>query len=403
MSLTTLGVILFIVALLASIMLHEAGHFLTARAFGMKVTQYFLGFGPTLWSVQRGETEYGVKAIPAGGFVKIVGMTQLEDVEPEDERRAFWRQPAPQRFVVLVAGSLTHFVLALLIAVPTFAAFGKPEQVPSTLIGQVSECVPATPADLCQPGDPAPAKAAGLKKGDRVVEFQGRPVRDWDTDFAKPLRASDGPVTIVVDRDGVRVPVTVTPVRRTRPDPETKVPVNVAQIGVVNHDEIIYNDLSPVAAVTESIRFMGRNFAGAATLIVKLPDGIRDTFLSTVRNEERDVGEAAPISLVGATRLGGQALDAGDVATFLMIVVSINVVVGFLNLLPLLPLDGGHIAILLFEQVRSRVYPLIGLRDPGRVDIMKLQPVALAVILFFGVMTVVLLYSDIVNPIANPF
>jgi membrane-associated protease RseP (regulator of RpoE activity) len=403
MSLSTLGVVLFIVALLASIMLHEAGHFLTARAFGMKATQYFLGFGPTLWSFRRGETEYGVKAIPAGGFVKIVGMTQLEDVEPEDERRAFWRQPAPQRFIVLVAGSLTHFALAFVILVPTFAVFGRPTGRQSTTIAQVLECVPATVDAQCVTGDPAPAKSAGLRAGDKVVEFQGHPVTDWADDFATPLRAvKSGPVQVVVERDGKRVPLTLEPVRVTRADPDNPSrPIEVAQVGVAAKEG--FDDLSVVEATGESVKTMGIAFAGSARLLSALPGGILTAFKATVNDERRGVEEEAPISLIGATRLGGQALGAGDVAVFLALIAGINVVIGFLNMLPLLPLDGGHVAILLFEQARSRVYRAIGRPDPGRVDIMKLQPIALAVILFFGVMTVVLLYSDIVNPIVNPF
>jgi membrane-associated protease RseP (regulator of RpoE activity) len=400
MSSTTLGVILFVVALLASVMLHEAGHFLTARLFGMKATQFFLGFGPTLWSFRRGETEYGVKAIPAGGFVKIVGMTDVEELDPEDEPRAFWRQPAPQRLTVLAAGSVTHFILAFLIFVPTFLIYGQPTG--DTVIGTVVQCVPEVADAPCAAQDPAPAKAAGIRTGDKIVEFEGKPVHDWVKDFTIPLRASRGPVHLVVERAGTRVPLTVDPVvvrRADAADPTKQ--VDVAQIGVGPAPEI--KDVTLGGAVVASTRTMGQAFVGSAKLLKTLPGEIWKTFRTTAAGEKRGVTDEGPISVVGASRLGGQALEKGDIAVFLGLIGGINVVVGFLNMLPLLPLDGGHVAILLFEKARGALYRAIGRRDPGRVDIMKLQPIALAVIVFFGVMSLVLLYADVVNPIQNPF
>ena len=401
MSTTAIGVILFVIALLTSVMLHEAGHFLTARAFGMKASQFFVGFGPTLWSFRRGETEYGVKAIPAGGFVKIIGMTQVEDIDPEDEPRAFWRQPAWQRFIVLVAGSTVHFILAFLIFIPAFALFDQPTGEVSTVVATVSECVPKTADAACAPGDPAPAKAAGLRAGDKVVELNGSPVASWEG-FAVPLRRSTGPVQLVVERDGQRVPLTVAPARVTRPDPDDATrTVEVAQIGVAPAE--VTRDRNLVQAVGASGDAMVEGIKGSARVLWTLPAGIWETARMTLAGEDRELTDDGAISVVGASRLGGQALERSGVATFLGLVAGLNLVIGFLNLLPLLPLDGGHVAILLFEKARSAVYRRIGRRDPGRVDIMKLQPIALVVILFFGVMSVVLIAADVVNPIANPF
>ncbi|MEO6712720.1 MAG: site-2 protease family protein [Mycobacteriales bacterium] len=402
MSNTGLGITLFALALLVSIMLHEAGHFLTARAFGMKASQFFVGFGPTLWSFRRGETEYGVKAIPAGGFVKIVGMTDVEEIDPEDEPRAFWRQPAWQRFTVLVAGSTVHMILAFLILVPTFALFDLGTGGVSTVVAAVSDCVPAVVTEECAPGDAAPAKNAGLLAGDTLVEFAGRPVADWTDDFAAPLRQSRGPVSVVVERNGQRVPLTITPVVVKRTDPEDPAKtVDVAQIGVAATRATADRNLPQAAGA--SIQMMGDGIWGSAKLLRSLPGAIWKTFIVTINGEDREITDNAPISVVGASRLGGQALEDSGVATFLILVAGINIVIGFLNLLPLLPMDGGHVAILLFEKARGFIYRRIGRRDPGRVDIMKLQPIALAVILFFGVMSLVLIYADVVNPIANPF
>lgn len=401
MSTSALGVTLFALALLLSIMLHEAGHFLTARAFGMKASQFFVGFGPTLWSFQRGETEYGVKAIPAGGFVKIVGMTQVEDIAPEDESRAFWRQKAWQRFIVLVAGSTVHFIIAFLVLIPTFALFDQQTGEVSTVVASVSECVPATIEAECAPGDPAPAKAGGLLAGDKIVEYAGAPVTSWEV-LVTSLRRSRGPVVVVVERAGQRVPLNISPVLVQRPtvDDPTRT-TEVAQIGV--SPTPITTDRNVLQAVGASGSVMVEGVTGSAKLLYKLPAGIWKTFRITLAGEDRTLTEDAPISIVGASRLGGQALERSGVATFLGLVAGINIVIGFLNLLPLLPLDGGHVAILLFEKARTVLYRLIGRRDPGRVDIMKLQPIAFAVILFFGVMSVVLIYADVFNPIANPF
>src|SRR5690242_7015438 len=176
-----LGVAIFIVALLASIMLHEAGHFATAKMFGMKATQFFVGFGRTIWSRQKGETEYGVKAIPAGGFVKIVGMTELEEIEPGDERRAFFRQPPGQRLVVLAAGSVVHFIIAIVLLFIVIATTGDILKIePTRTIDAISKCVPADPSRGCTSTDPAAPAVGKLQSGDTVIAVNGRPVSSYE-------------------------------------------------------------------------------------------------------------------------------------------------------------------------------------------------------------------------------
>ena len=213
-----LGVAIFVVALLASIMLHEAGHFATAKMFGMKATQFFVGFGRTVWSRQKGETEYGVKAIPAGGFVKIVGMTELEDVDPADEPRSFRKRPAGQRIIVLASGSFMHFVLALVLLFIVAAGIGLETASAGTTVGAVESCVPANVKSGCVKGDPkSPATQAGVKVGDRIVSIGDTQVNSW-TQMGKAIRAQQtgSAVPVVVDRHGQLVTLHATPA-----DPES--------------------------------------------------------------------------------------------------------------------------------------------------------------------------------------
>src|SRR5437762_7887079 len=171
-----LGILIFVVALLFSIMLHEAGHFVTAKKFGMKVTQFFVGFGQTLWSRRKGETEYGVKAIPAGGFVKIVGMTDLEDIDPADEPRSFRRQPGWQRIIVLAAGSFMHFALAFVLLFALAAGIGLAGAGTSATVGAIATCVPSRLTAGCNASTPAsPAQQAGIPAGDHPIPVAAPP------------------------------------------------------------------------------------------------------------------------------------------------------------------------------------------------------------------------------------
>ena len=203
-----IGWLIFLAALVVSVMLHETGHFVTAKRFGMKCTQYFFGFGPTLWSFKRGETEYGFKAIPAGGFVKIVGMTSLDEVDPEDEARSFRRAPGWQRLIVLAAGSFMHFLLAAVLIFGLALTIGI-ENDNTTQLGTVATCVPASEQALtngaaCTSGEAkSPAVIAGLKVGDEVTSFNGTAVSNWTQLSNAILKVKPGaPVSLTVERDG---------------------------------------------------------------------------------------------------------------------------------------------------------------------------------------------------------
>ncbi|MCW2613871.1 MAG: peptidase [Frankiales bacterium] len=397
-----LGVLGFVIALLVSVTLHEAGHFLTARRYGMKATQFFVGFGPTLWSRRTGETEWGVKAIPAGGFVKIVGMTSLEEVEPGDEKRAFWRQPARQRVVVLAAGSTVHFILAVLLVLLSSFAIGKAvERAPS--VGALSECVPvaATAEASCDdPGAlPSPAKAAGLQAGDVLVSVDGQPTKGY-VQFLEQVRAAPGrAIDVVVERDGAERTLTVTPAAVQRPSlREEDVTETVGAIGVAPRFRQGTERLGPVEAVQNSGEVGKQMLLGIKrTFTEKIPT------ITKVYSDERD--REGFIGIVGASRISGEVLASQETLAFktlnfLVLVAGLNLFVGIFNLLPLLPLDGGHIAVLLYEQARDKLKRLRGYTgELVRVDLTKLLPLTYGVVVFFAAFTVWLLGADIVNPI----
>lgn len=409
-----IGVVVFALGILVSVCLHEAGHLLTAKRFGMKATQYFAGFGPTVFSFRRGETEYGLKAIPAGGFVKIVGMTPLEEVPPADRDRAFWRFPLWQRTVVLVAGSATHFVLAALVFYIAAVTTGLPNPAAQSfdpleadpVVGAVSDCVVpdftlTRSGELrrCREGDPAgPARAAGLRPGDRVVSVGGKQVRTYG-ELVETIRATPpGPVRLVYLRDGERRATTAGLVGTQRPplaQPRGELQT-VSAIGLsvrAPRLELHYDAVSAVPAagwyLGESVRLTFDAIAAFPSKIPKLVDAIG--------GQERD--PETPISVVGASRVGGEAVELGLPIVFLALLGGLNVFVGVFNLFPLLPLDGGHVAVAWFERVRSWWAARRGRPDPGRVDYNRLMPVTYLVIAVFGGLTLLTLTADIVNPI----
>ncbi|WP_213454540.1 M50 family metallopeptidase [Rhizomonospora bruguierae] len=404
-----LGVVLFALTILISVSLHEAGHLLTAKAFGMKVTRYFVGFGPTLWSFRRGETEYGVKGIPLGGFCKIVGMTpQDDDVAPEDEPRAMWRYPVWKRTIVMSAGSITHFLLAFvaLWLVAMFMGLPNPAiKTPLAAYVKVTDCV-VVPNEVrdCQPGDPpSPARQAGLRDGDEITAVNGTPVTTYD-DLLVQLRAAkpDSPASITYVRDGQPhdARVTLGAVQRPPLDDPAGSTTAVAALGVSGPNlppgvppTVTYG---PVDGFNASVKFTGQAFQATFAALKQFPKKI-PALWTAITGGERDVN--TPISVVGATRIGGEAVEHGAWELFVSLFITLNFFIGVFNLLPLLPLDGGHIAIAWFERVRSWLYARIGRRDPGRVDYLKLMPVTYALILVGGVFTLLTITADIINPI----
>ena len=387
------GWIIFIVALSVSVMLHEFGHFATAKKFGMKATQFFLGFGPTLWSRQKGETEYGVKAIPAGGFVKIIGMTSLEDVDPADEPRSFRVQPAWERIVVLAAGSFMHFLLAFVLLFALPLAIGI-ENSNSTTIGTVVTCVPTSDIAGCAKGEPvSPAARLGLRPGDKIVAFGGQPVHSWSQfDSAIRRRPPDSTVTVTIQRGSAEFTKTVALAKTQiagKPGPF---------LGVA--PATVFQRTGPLRAVSYAGSMFSQAVTGTGDVVRGLPSSISHLFAKN--RSSTSAGQVT--SVVGVGEITGQVVAANigwqsKASLVLLIVISVNIFIGLLNLLPLLPLDGGHIAVVIYERIRAWLARLRGKPDPGLVDMTKLIPVSFGVFAVLIGFSLLLILADLVNPI----
>ena len=416
----TLGVIGFVLGLAASIGLHELGHMVPAKRFGVKVTQYFVGFGRTLWSTRRGETEYGVKAVPLGGYVKLVGMlppapedepgrlrgsntgmfTQLvsdaraseyELVQPGDEDRLFYKLASWKKVVVMASGATVNLVLAFVLFGGVFMLHGAPTA--TTTIDEVADCViAATPETVnqgqrrCTPADPvAPAREAGLRAGDRLVAFNGTRVTSWEQ-LTRLIRANrDGAASIVVERDGrmvtTRTNTTVSPRPLSSQNPE-----RIVEVGFLGVEPTVVPVRQDAGFV---VSFMAEATWDTLGVVAQFPVKVWHVARAAVGLEER--APDSPMSVVGASRVAGQVASAeesplGDrFITLVMLLGGVNLFVGMLNFVPLLPLDGGHIAGAVYEAARRRLA--------------KLLPVAYVMAAVFVVLTVVLVFADIVAPV----
>jgi membrane-associated protease RseP (regulator of RpoE activity) len=392
---TWVGVVAAALIILVSVLLHEAGHFVTAKWFRMKATQFFVGFGPTLWSTRRGETEYGVKAIPAGGFVKITGMTPLEEVAPGDEGRAFYLQPAGKRAVVLAAGSIVHFLLAIAITylVLVFAGDVAAPNLTSA-VAKVPRCIYTSDTQTrCRPGDPPSPAYGKLHAGDQLLAVDGHAVTSPTELSAAISRHAGQPTAFRIRRHGRVLTVDITPTTVRSGGRE------VARIGILDGAVYRYPHYGALGSVPRTFDALGTYLVDTGRGLGALPSTVYGILAGKPRNPN------GPVSVVGAAEVSGQLLGAGSVPLhvrlggFFILMASLNFFIGLFNLLPLLPLDGGHLAILGFEQVRSRLYRLLGRRDPGRVDLNKILPVTYAVVVLFVGLAAVLLYADIVHPI----
>jgi membrane-associated protease RseP (regulator of RpoE activity) len=394
-----LGWLIFIVAGVASVMLHETGHFVAAKRFGMKCTQYFVGFGPTLWSFWRGETEYGIKAIPAGGFVRIIGMTSLDEVDPADEPRSFRRAPGWQRLIVLAAGAFMHFVIAAVLIFGVALAIGV-ENVGSsntTQIGTVTTCVPANEQALLNgvssTGEKSPAALAGLQVGDQITSFDGVAVSNWTQLQNEILKVKPGtPVMLTVLRGGHSL---------TLHTALAEVKGHGSFFGIAPVAITVFQRQNPI----EAVKYIGTGFSsvvtGSVQAIGQLPAAAPSLF-----SADRACSAAGNVgSVVGAAQATGDAVAAplgwqAKVSYVLLLIASLNIFWGVLNLLPLLPLDGGHIAVVIWERIRAWFARLRGRPDPGLVDYRKLIPVSFAVFAVIILFSLVLVLADIVNPVS---
>ena len=390
-----LGWLIFLAALVVSVMLHETGHFVTAKRFGMKCTQYFFGFGPTLWSVKRGETEYGFKAIPAGGFVKIVGMTSLDEVDPEDEARSFRQAPGWQRLIVLAAGSFMHFLFAAVLIFGLALTIGI-ENDNTTQLGTVATCVPTSAQALnngaaCTSGEAkSPAVIAGLKVGDQVTSFNGTAVSNWTQLQNAILKVKPGtPVALTVERDGHSV---------TLHTALAEVPGHGSYFGIA--PTVTLQRQGPVDAV----KYIGTGFSqvvtGTASALGQVPAAVPNLF--SANRSQTAAGNLS--SVVGAAQATGAAVAAKvgweyKVNFVLLLIAELNIFWGVFNLFPLLPLDGGHIAVVIWERIRAWFARVRHQPDPGQVDYRRVVPVMFSVFAVIIVFTLVVIVADIVNPV----
>jgi membrane-associated protease RseP (regulator of RpoE activity) len=366
----TLAIIFGIVAL---IMLHEAGHYFTAKRAGMKVTEFFLGFGPRVWSFHRGETEYGVKAIPAGGYVRIVGMSNLEDVDPDEEPRTFRRGTFGNRLTVILAGVSVNLILAFLLIYVALIGRGLPD----TLEANVSRVVPDSPA-----------AAAGIRDGDRIIAIDGQRL-DVDRDIAEALHDRVGqPTTIVVERGGGTVTVTAIPKERSSSDKSGIIGVSVGQ------SVSSYRSFNPIKAVPESFSTIGQITRDTGAGIGRLfsPDGIErysKNFTGDAPKQGTPASNERPRSIIGIVDIGGD-LVGGNVWSLLFLLGAINLIVALFNLIPLLPFDGGHAAVVIYEQAASKIRG-----REVRVDFRKLVPVTALVLVVFLTLGLSAMFLDI--------
>ncbi|MCO1582084.1 site-2 protease family protein [Crossiella sp. SN42] len=420
-----LGVLILVFGILFSIAWHELGHLSTAKLFGVKVTQYMVGFGRTLWSKRIGETEYGIKALPFGGYIRMIGMlppvgggnlgrnrstgmfssmvddarsASAEEVRPEDADRQFYQRRPWKRIIVMFAGPFMNLILAVVLFSISLMGFGR--EMPTTTVASVSKCaLPASQqnAKECPADAPAaPAAAAGFKAGDKLVSFNGKPAESWDAVRAEIRAAAGKEVPVVVDRGGQQV--TLTPKLIATEMPDLDDPKKVSTVGFLG--------LSPTSevqtlGVTGVAHEIGGLLGKAATAIVQLPERV-PALVSAVFGGERE--RNSPVGIVGVARIGGEiaALDIPGsvrIAAMINILAALNLSLFLFNMLPMLPLDGGHIAGALYESIRRGFAKLRRRPDPGPFDVAKLMPLAYAISLVIIAYGALVLVADVINPV----
>jgi len=384
------ALLIVILAIIVMVMVHELGHFATAKWSRMKVTEYFVGFGPRLWSIRRGETEYGVKALPLGGYVKIPGMSNLEEIDPEDEAGTYRQKPFRNRILVASAGSIMHFVMAFLLAYAALLVFGSPT---SAVRVPISGFVPWTGhAETA-------AQAAGLQKGDVVTGVNGHQLTRPDQ-FTTVLQDSPGkPVNLTVDRNGQTIHLAVTPVAgHLVGTTEVLGPAQgkgktIGLIGVKAQPQPVYSSEGPVRGLGTAAVNVGRYTALTVESVPRAIGSLYDSVTSTKAADQSAKTGTRPQSIVGVVDTAAQAEQQG-ILYLIEILIVINIGFALLNMLPMLPLDGGHVAIAVYERIRTRRG-----QPYYQADVSKLLPVVYGFVAVLMVVVVAALYLDITHPI----
>ena len=439
-----IGVLVVALGVAFSIALHEIGHLVPAKKFGVKVTQYMVGFGPTIWSKRKGETEYGVKAIPLGGYIRMIGMfppkpgdpegrlrasstgrfsqlmdqarqDSMDEVQPGEESRVFYRLSVPQKVIVMMGGPTMNLFIAVVLFGGILTLYGIPTATP--LVSTVATCVPSTaptvakPQPDCVAGDPAsPAAAAGLQKGDRIVSVNGTAVSTWDQVTPLIRQSAGQTMTLVVDRGGSQVTLAapIAPLGRAAYVDNDKVKVDAN--GTVVTETVGYLGATPTGELVKGTvlqvpGFVWNQFTTTAGVVVNVPQKMVGVVQAAFGSGERDPN--GPISVVGVGRVGGEiaAADLGadgttaKIMTLLSLIAALNMALFVFNLIPLLPLDGGHVAGALWEGLKRNGARILGRSDPGHVDVAKALPVAYTMALVLITMSALLIYADIVKPV----
>lgn len=431
-----LGVVFVAIGVAVSIALHEVGHLVPAKLFKVRVTKYMIGFGPTLWSRKKGETEYGFKALPLGGYVAMIGMyppnkedggvrpsstgmfqtlasearsVAHEEVGPGDEGRVFYKLPVWKKIIVMLGGPAMNMLIGLALLAILLMGFGV--ATPTTTIADVSKCQVAAGKTVdpdsaeCKP---TPAAAAGLQPNDVVKTFDGKAVTSWD-ELTGWIRASAGKaVPVTVERNGSEVSTTVTPVLSSRPvvgaDGRQEQDAN----GTLKYQEVGFLGIGPQSALVPQpassvLPMAGENIKQISGVILNLPARVVGVAKAAFSEEPRDPN--GPISVVGVGRVAGEVAAMEEVplqariGTLVGLLAGLNFALAIFNLVPLLPLDGGHVAGALYEGARRQVARLRGKPDPGAFDIAKLLPATYVVAALLMAMGALLIYADIVKPV----
>ena len=374
-----LGILAFVVALLASVMIHEFGHYLMAKRFGMKVSEFFVGFGSRLWSRQIGETEFGIKAIPAGGYCKIDGMVATDVMAVGEEGRAFYKASSGRKLIVLGAGSFLHFVLGYLLLFTLFAGVGTNQVLPV-----VQEVIKASAA-----------LDAGIMAGDEITSINGKEITDWYSDVLVIRNSQGRQLTFGIMRAGQALIIKATPRLETVEGQDRFI------LGIINE-----TGLRRTGVVTsfKNAGIVTRDFlVQSVKALAKLPSKIPAVWGQTVSGQERDANGL--VGVVGVARVSGQAVSSANLspmerlATFILIIASLNIFVGLFNLLPILPLDGGHMALAIADEIRAFIARLRRRARPAPIDVSIFTPVTVAIFVILAALTLLLLVADIVNPV----
>ena len=399
-----LGIVLFALGIMVSIVLHEYGHMRVAQWSGMKVRRFFVGFGPTLWSVRRGGIEYGLKAVPLGGFCDIAGMTAYDELAPEDEPRAMWRQAWWKRVAVLLAGPAMNIVLAIALFYTVAVGWGlvnrDVQPIPTDRVAAVVGDTCAG-ADRCGVGV-GPAGEAGILAGDRITSVDGLPVGSW-SDLSEVVSARPGQtVPVTLDRAGETVTTTASLTSSSVAGQERgALGVRLSEDGIPPEilDDPAYqtvNTYDALGAVPATFVFTGEMVEATIDGLISFPSKIPAVAASIFGAERAD---DSPVSVVGASHIGGQAAEQGAWWLFLLFLAGLNLFLGAFNLVPLTPFDGGHIAVVFYEKIRDALRRLRGLAPGGPADYEKLAPITIGVFVLLMGVSAIVITADFVNPI----